>query len=186
MVAALSRRILGVICARRLRALLHALFLQAGNLCTMTHEAEQRVINCIGGQFVERWPASEAHAFASGKQLSYTERIALGTFLFGNLRDANLVYAAVREQLGPDPKDHDHMRRWLADLASGKYDERVYYYQVLHLPDFFFLSGARNHSRAPQQPFVRALNAWEAECVRMRREEGRWPSLGEQRAFLGM
>ena len=26
---------------------------------------------------------------------------------------------------------HDHMRRWLADLASGNFDDRVYYFEVL-------------------------------------------------------
>lgn len=153
----------------------------------MTSDVGKRcILTFMGGQLIERWPEEERRAFFLKKKLSYTDRVALGTFLFGNLRDADLVYAALREQLGADATHHEHMRRWLADLASGKYDERVYYYEVLHEPDFFFLSGKRNSERAPPQRFVRCMHAWEHEWARMRREEGRWPSLAEQRACLGM
>ena len=97
----------------------------------MTQEAQRIIGSIIAGQYVERWPDLEADAILGGRELSYTDRISVGTFLFGNLRDAQLVYDAVRDQLGADPKHHDHMRRWLADLASGKYDDRVYYLDVL-------------------------------------------------------
>jgi len=150
----------------------------------MTQEAQRLIGNILAGQYVERWPVSEAHAILGGCELSYNDRISVGTFLFGNLRDAQLVYTALREQLGPDPKDHDHLRRWLADLSSGKYDDRVYYLDVLQ-GDYFFLNGMLHAARAPPaSPCVRALNAWEHECMRMRREEGRWPTLDEQRAFF--
>jgi hypothetical protein len=149
-------------------------------------DAKRCVLNLIGGQYVERWPESEAHAFFHKQELSYDDRLVLGTFLYGNLRDADLVYCALLEQLGADAKNHDRMRRWLADLASGKYDDRVYYWEVIHAPDFYFLSGACNLARTPPQPFVRCMHAWERECARMWRQEGRWPTLAEQRAALGM
>jgi hypothetical protein len=151
----------------------------------MNLDVWQRVDTIIGGQYVERWPANEFQAVLTGRVLSYDDRINLGTFLYGNLRDAQLVYAALKHQLSPDPKDHDHLRRWIADLASGKYDDRVYYLDVLE-GDYFFLCGMLHAARAPPaSPCVRVLNAWEHECMRMRREEGRWPTLAEQRAFLG-
>jgi hypothetical protein len=150
----------------------------------MTQEAQRLIGNFLAGQYVERWPVSEAHVILGGCELSYSDRISVGTFLFGNLRDAQLVYTALREQLGADPNDHDHLRRWLADLASGKYDDRIYYLDVLQ-GDYFFLNGMLHAARAPPaSPFARLLNAWEHECTRMRREEGRWPTLAEQRAFL--
>ena len=108
----------------------------------------------------------------------------MGTFLYGNVRDTNLVYYAVREQLGSDTTHHDHMRRWLADIASGKYDDRYHYYDVLRA-DWFFLSGTLNAKRRLPSPCVRLMNAWELECQRVRRQEGRWPSLMEQCAFVG-
>ena len=153
-----------------------------------SEDGKRRILNFLGGQYVERWPESEARAFLffHSQELTYNDRLALGTFLFGNLRDADLVYSALAEQLGADTKSHDHMRRWLADLASGKFDDRVYYYEVIHAPDFYYLSGTRNVERAPPQPFVRCMHAWEVEWARVRREEGRWPTLAEQRAVLGM
>ena len=84
-----------------------------------SEEARRRILNFLGGQYVERWPESEARAFFYKQELSYEDHLALGAFLYGNLRDAELVYAALAEQLGAAAKDHDHMRRWLADLASG-------------------------------------------------------------------
>ena len=150
----------------------------------MTQEAQRIIGNILAGQYVERWPEAEYQALFTGRVLSYTDRITLGTFLFGNLRDAQLVYIALREQLSPDPKAHDHLRRWLTDLLSGKYDDRVYYLDVLE-GDYFFLNGMLHAARAPPaSPCVRTLNAWERECTRMRREEGRWPTLAEQHAFF--
>ena len=149
-------------------------------------DGRRRILTTIGGQYIERWPEEQVRAFFHTQELSYVLRIELGTFLYGNLRDSDLVFAALHDQLGPDSAGHDHMRRWLADLASGKYDDRYYYYEVLHEPDFYFLSGARNLERAPPQRILRCLHAWEAECARVRRKEARWPTLAEQRAALGM
>ena len=106
------------------------------------------------------------------------------TFLYGNLRDVDLVYAAVRLQLGVDPDHHDHTLRFLADLRSGKYNEKYFYFDVL-AADWFFLGGALNTRHAPPTPHARLLGAWEHECARVYRREKRWPSLAEQRAFLG-
>ena len=41
------------------------------------------------------------------------------------------MYTAVLPQLGVDPRDLDHARRFLADLASGKYDLKYHYFDVL-------------------------------------------------------
>ena len=70
-------------------------------------------------------------------------------------------------------------------VTSGKYDQKYHYFDVLKA-DWFFLSGALNVRRSPPSQLARAVHAWEAECMRMRSAEGRWPSLAEQRAFLGM
>ena len=43
-----------------------------------------------------------------------------------------------------------------------------------------------NTRRSPPSPFARAVHAWDAECMRMQRAEGRWPTLAEQRAFLDL
>ena len=143
-------------------------------------DGKRRILNFLGGQYVERWPESEARAFFFTQELTYDDRIALGTFLYGNLRDVDLVYNALAEQLGSDLRDHDHMRRWLADLASGNYDDRVYYFEVLHAPDFYYLNGTRNVERAPPQPFVRCIGMhgrWSGRACGGRRVAGRrWPS----------
>jgi len=148
-------------------------------------DAQSIILNIIGGQFEERWPESERNAIFFTAEFSYKQRIEVATFLFGNVRDIDLVLAAVRPQLGADPKHLDHFRRFLADLASGKYDERYHYFDVLKA-DWFFLSGALNARRSPPSQLARAVHAWDAECMRMRRAEGRWPALGEQHAFVGM
>ena len=138
-----------------------------------------------GGQYEERWPEEERNAILFTAEFSYDQRLEVGTFLFGNLRDSDLVFAAVRPQLGADPTHLDHFRRFLADLASGKYDEKYHYFDVLKA-DWFFVGGALNARRSPPSPFARLVHAWDAECMRMRRAEGRWPTLGEQRTFVGM
>ena len=51
--------------------------------------------------------------------------------------------------------------------------------------DFYHLNGQVVTERRPPQPVVRLLNAWERECLRVLRVEGRYPTLTEQRAFLG-
>ena len=103
-------------------------------------------------------------------EFTYRQRLAACTFLYGNVRDAGLVYVAIREQLGVDTKDHDHARRFLADLASGKYDLKYHYFDVL-AGDWLFLSGAVNVHRTPPSPLARLLLAWYRECVRLRRCE---------------
>lgn len=151
----------------------------------MTPEQAQVIImNIIGGQYEERWPESERNAIKSN-ELSYNQRIMVGTFLFGNLRDSDLVLAAVLPQLGSDPTHLEHFRRLLADLNSGKYDQKYHYFDVL-AADWFFLDGMLNARRSPPSQVARALHAWDAECMRMWRAEERWPTLAEQRAFVGM
>ena len=142
------------------------------------------ILNIIGGQLLERWPPTFVEKLFGTFEFSYKDRIEMGTFLYGNVRDTNLVYNAVRQRLGSDPKHHDHMCRWLADIASGNYDDRYYYFDVM-LADWCFLGGALNAKRWPSSPYVRLINAWELECQRVRCQEGRWPSLMEQCAFVG-
>jgi hypothetical protein len=147
-------------------------------------DARTCILNIIGGQLLERWPPTFREKFFRTSEFSYKDRMEMGTFLYGNVRDTNLVYHAVHEKLGSDPTHHDHMRRWLADITSGKYDDRYYYFDVM-LGDWYFLSGALNAKRWLPSPCVRLMNAWELECQRVRRQEGRWPSLMEQCAFVG-
>ena len=148
-----------------------------------TLDVWRKVLGVIGGPYKERWPDAESHIIFLSTIFTYTQRITALTFLYGNLRDASLVYAAVLPQLGADPRDLDHARRFLADLASGRYDRRYYYFDVL-AADWLFLNGEVNLRHAPPTPFARALHAWERECMRMRREHARWPNLVEQHAHF--
>ena len=116
---------------------------------------------------------------------TYPERLTALTFLYGNLRDVDLVYSALLPQIGVEARDQDHAHRFLADLASGKYDLKYFYFDV-HAADWLFLGGAVNTRRSPPSPFARAVHAWDAECMRIWREEARWPTLAEQRAFLDL
>ena len=150
----------------------------------MPYAPHQSIMNIIGGSYVERWPEQEQRIILYTAEFSYEQRITALTFLYGNLRDVDLVYAAVRLQLGVDPDHHDHTLRFLADLRSGKYNEKYFYFDVL-AADWFFLGGALNTRHAPPTPHARLLGAWEHECARVYRREKRWPSLAEQRAFLG-
>ena len=88
----------------------------------MTTQAWQNVLNLIGGQYKERWPDEESRIIFHSSVFTYPQRLTALTFLYGNLRDIDLVYAALLPQLGVEACDHDHARRFLADLASGKYD----------------------------------------------------------------
>jgi len=67
-------------------------------------------------------------------------------------------------------------------LASGKYDLKYHYFDVL-AADWLYLDGTLNGRRTPPSPLARLLLAWERECARVRRREGRWPTLAEQHAF---
>ena len=149
----------------------------------MILEPNQIIMNIIGGQYVERWPEDEYRIILYTPVFTYQQRITALTFLYGNLRDADLVYNAVLPQLGVDPRDHDHARRFLVDLASGKYDRKYHYFDVL-AADWLYLDGTVNARRTPPSPLARLLLAWERECARVHRCEKRWPSLAEQRKFL--
>ena len=106
----------------------------------MTLQAWRMVLNVIGGGYKERWPDEESRIIFLTTLLTYEERITALTFLYGNLRDVDLVYAALHPQIGADLSDHDHAHRFLTDLASGRYDRRYYYFDVL-AADWLFLNG---------------------------------------------
>ena len=149
----------------------------------MPYDPQQSIMNIIGGQYLERWPEEEARIILYTAEFSYLQRITALTFLFGNIRDVDLIYAATRQQLGIDPNHHDHALRFLADLRSGKYDQKYHYFDVL-AADWLYLDGMLNARRTPPSPLARLLLAWERECLRVRRTERRWPTLAEQRAFF--
>ena len=150
----------------------------------MPVDPNQSILNVIGGQYKERWPEEEERIVLYTPVFGYSQRIKALTFLYGNVRDVDLVYAALRKQIGVDPADHDHAQRFLADLRSGKYDDKYYYFDVL-AADWYFLGGTLNTAHTPPTPTARLLGAWERECARVRRWERRWPTLAEQRAFFG-
>ena len=151
----------------------------------MTIDPHQSVLNIIGGQYLERWPDEEARTILYTPVFTYSQRITAITFLYGNLRDADIVLDCIRKQIGVEPKDQDHAARFLADIASGKYDQKYHYFDVL-AGDWLYLNGMVNARRTPPSPLARLLLAWERECVRVRRTEQRWPTLAEQRAFLDL
>ena len=68
----------------------------------MTLDAWRNVLSIIGGQYKERWPDEEARIIFISTVFTYSERLTALTFLYGNLRDAGLVYSAVHPQLGID------------------------------------------------------------------------------------
>ena len=150
----------------------------------MTLEAWRKMLSVIGGPYKERWPDEEYRIIFLSTVFTYQERLTALTFLYGNIRDAALVYAAVHPQLGVDlRRDHGHALRFLADLASGKYDLKYYYFDVL-AGDWLYLKGTVNARRTPPSQLARLLLAWERECVRVRCIEKRWPTLAEQRVFF--
>ena len=57
----------------------------------MTTEACQKVMSIIGGSYQERWPHEESRIILFSTVFTYTERITALTFLYGNLRDGDLV-----------------------------------------------------------------------------------------------
>ena len=65
----------------------------------MTLDAWRNVLSIIGGQYKERWPDEEARIIFISTVFTYSERLTALTFLYGNLRDAGLVYSAVHPQL---------------------------------------------------------------------------------------
>ena len=89
------------------------------------------MLSVIGGPYKERWPDEESRIIFNSTVFTYLERLTAVTFLYGNIRDAALVYAALHPQIGVDPRDHGNALRYLADLASGKYDLKYYYFDVL-------------------------------------------------------
>ena len=147
-------------------------------------EAWQNMLSVIGGAYKERWPEEESRIIFDTDVFTYTQRITALTFLYGNLRDAALVYAALQPQIGVDPRDQDHAHRFLVDLASSKYDQKYHYFDVL-AADWLLLDGTVHTRRTPPSQLARLLLAWERHCARVRRMEARWPTLAEQRAFLG-
>ena len=150
-----------------------------------TLDAWRKVLSVIGSPYKERWPDEEARIIFISTVFTYSQRLTALTFLYVNPRHVGLVYAAVLPQIGVDPRDHDRARRFLADLARGKYDLKYYYFDV-HAGDWLFLAGTVNTQHAPPSPLSRTLLAWDRECARMRRAEGRWPTLTEQRVFLDL
>ena len=152
-------------------------------------EAQRCIMNVLGGQLIERWPEERRRSILGAHKLSYAERKHVALFLYGNVRDVDLVYAAMLprvEKLGDPPRENErrrgHLHSYLVALAKGKYDATRYYFQVAHDPCWRYLSGEVHHERTA--PVARLLNAWERECVRVWREEDRWPTLAEQAAFL--
>ena len=74
----------------------------------MEYDAHQSILNIIGGQYLERWPDEERQIILYTAKFTYRQRLAACTFLYGNMRDAGLVYKAIRQQIGADAKDHNH------------------------------------------------------------------------------
>ena len=61
------------------------------------------------------------------------------------------------------------------DLASGKYDLKYYYFDVL-AADWLYLDGTVNTRRTPPSQLARLLLAWERECARVHGRMKRWPT----------
>ena len=55
-----------------------------------------------------RWPDEESRIIFTSTVFTYTERITALTFLYGNLRNVEIVYAALLQQIGVDARDRDH------------------------------------------------------------------------------
>ena len=77
----------------------------------MTLQAWQNMLSVIGGQYKERWPDEESRIIFNSTVFTYNQRITALTFLYGNIRDADLVYSAVYPQIGVNPRDHERQVR---------------------------------------------------------------------------
>ena len=96
----------------------------------MTLEAWRKVLHVIGGGYKERWPDEEYRIMFLIDVFTYPQNhsphlpATYGTYHVG------LVYLQhrVQPQLGADPCDHGHARRFLTDLARGKYEHN---YQII-------------------------------------------------------
>jgi hypothetical protein len=131
-------------------------------------------MNIIGSQYLERWTDEESHIILNTAIFNYSQRLTALTFLFGNIGDVDLVYAALHQQIGVDARDHDHAQRFLADLASGRYDLKYHYFDVL------FLDGSLNAHRTHHlacSPACCASGSANARALVGRTGAGRrWPS----------
>ena len=72
------------------------LFLELNSMTSAAAEAQKRILNVIGGQYVERWPEYTRALFFGISKLKYGERLHIAKFLYGNLRDEQLVYTVMR------------------------------------------------------------------------------------------
>ena len=99
----------------------------------MTLEAWRKMLSVIGGPYKERWPDEEYRIIFLSTVFTYQERLTALTFIYGNIRDATLVYSALHPQLGVDAKDHEHALRFLADLKSGEIILELWIWRVLEL-----------------------------------------------------
>ena len=144
--------------------------------------ARAHILDVLGGQYIERWPEEMKDAFLGEQKLTYGVRTHLAKFLYGNLRDKDLVYAAMRPQLGNN-ENHHQILAYLEAMSTGRYNQS-WYFQVREQPDNYYLDGSLYVQRTPPNPCVRTFNAWESEVWRTRREHRRWPTLAEQTAFF--
>ena len=144
----------------------------------MTLDANQSIMNIIGGQYLERWPDDEYRDIMYSSVFTYSQRLNSLTFLYGNFRDAALVYNALRIQIGADSEDHDHALRFLADLKSGKYNEKYYYFDVLAADWFYCTAWSPPSANRPARSRVRCMHgtANVCACIAARSVGRRWQS----------
>ena len=143
-------------------------------------QAEAIVEVEIGGQLRERVPEPIQRSYYGTHKLEYGERLTLGSFFVGNF-GKDIAWAVLRHRVG----NQSELRRWLLELASGRRDHVDYYYDVRR-SEWLYQGGHANLSRRPPSEAVRLYTAWEAECQRVWRREGRYPTLEEQCAFFGV
>ena len=152
----------------------------------VTLDARQLVDSFLGGQYVERWPEADFLALHSGREVSLRCPSSCSLPACGCFCAAHP--SAAQRARCPLPSTTLlaalHSRALSCTDRARRSFPQVYYVDVLE-GDYFFRNGVLHAARAPPaSPCVRQLNAWEHECTRMRREEGRWPTLAEQHAFL--
>ena len=129
---------------------------------------------------MDNWPEPMEKLFFGGETLSCGERLRLLTFLVGNGYPVDAVCTVLARRLRTGASAM-HANNVLKDLASGRYDHRWYYFNVIQ-QDWLYLDNTPYGEPRGNQVLTRRVNAWDERCCKRKV----WPTLKEQEECLGM
>ena len=129
---------------------------------------------------MDNWPEQMVKLYQGRETLSCVERLRMLTFLVGNGYPVDAIITVLAPRLRTAASAM-HANSLLKDLASGRYDHRWFYFNVIE-QDNLYLNGAPYGEPRGSQVFTRRVNAWDKRCWK----GTEWPTLKEQQEFLGM